>query len=102
MVKKSAQKPQAFKARHGEKMIEIKLRFWTNNIARARDKILKKHAWSAGVVRIEPNQAHGIKPGKPLPFHTLLDVGAAIEKVLIGQGITLHPGRKMRKYISNK
>ncbi len=86
-------------ARHGEKMIEVKIRFWTNNIAPEPGKIIPKHAWSGGVVRIEGNRAHGIVPGPPKPFHTLLDVGAIVEKVLIEHGIVLHPGRKMSKYV---
>ena len=43
---------------HGQKMIEVKLRFWTNDIATGEGKIAPKHAWSAGVVRIEKNKAH--------------------------------------------
>jgi len=86
-------------ARHGEKMIEIKIRFWTNGIAPEKGKIKPKHAWAAGVVRIEGNKAHGIVPGAPKPFHTLLDVGVVIEKVLIEQGIVLHLSTKMEKYV---
>ena len=87
---------------HGQKMIEVKLRFWTNDIATGEGKIVPKHAWSAGVVRIEKNKAHGITPGKPLPFHSLLDIGAVVEKCLIGHEIVLHPGKKMGKYVKDK
>lgn len=90
----------ALEAEHGEKMIEIKLRFWTNDIASEPGKVLPKHAWSSGVVRIERNDSHGIKPGSPLPFHSLLDVGAAIQKVLIEHGVMLHANRTMRKYFT--
>jgi len=87
-------------ASHGERMIEVKLRFWTNGIARGDGRVRPKHAWSGGVVRMERNETHGIKPKSPKPFHSLLDVGAAIEKVLIQHGIHLHPGSRMRKYVS--
>jgi len=87
-------------AKQGEKMIEVKLRFWTNDIAPETGKVIPKNAWAAGVVRIERNNSHGIEPTTPLPFHSLLDVGAVIEKVLIEHGVVLHPGRKMRKYFS--
>lgn len=87
-------------AEHGQKMIEVKLRFWTNDIAKEAGQIVPKHAWSSGVVRIKSNKSHGIVPGAPKPFHSLLDVGAVIEKLLIEQGIVLHPSRKMRKYIA--
>ncbi len=85
-------------AKYGQKMIEVKIRFWTNDIADEPGKIVPKHALSSGVVRIAPNKSHGIKPGKPLPFHSLLDVSSAIEKVLVSHGVMLHPSRKMRKY----
>lgn len=88
------------RAKQGEKMIEVKIRFWTNKIAAKEGEIVPKHAWVAGVVRMERNDSHGIKPGNPLVFHTLLDVGSAIEKVLVNHGVVLHPNRKMRKYLS--
>lgn len=81
-------------------MIEIKLRFWTNDIAGKEGEIIPKHAWSSGVVRIERNKSHGISPEAPKPFHSLLDVGAVIEKVLIEHGVVLHPSPKMKKYIT--
>jgi len=93
------EKYTALKAKHGDKMIELKLRFWTNGLAEQAGKVIPKNAWTSGVVRIERNDSHGIKPGTPLPFHSLLDVGAVIERVLIEHGIILHPGRKMEKYI---
>ena len=90
----------SLEAKQGEKMIEVKLRFWTNDISPEIGKVIPKHAWTSGVVRIERNYSHGIEPGKPLPFHSLLDVGAAIEKVLIEHGVVLHVGRKMSQYVS--
>ncbi len=86
-------------ASHGEKMIEVKLRFWTNNIADESGKILPRHAWTSGVARIERNDSHGIKPGNPVPFNSLLDIGTAVEKVIIKHKITLHIGRSMYKYL---
>ena len=71
------------------------------NLAGKSGQIIPKHAWSSGVVRIEPNKSHDIVPGSPKPFHSLLDVGAVIEKVLIEQGIVLHPSRRMRKYMQD-
>jgi hypothetical protein len=52
----------AQEAKHGEKMIEVKLRFWTNDIAEKKGDVIPKHAWSSGVVRVERNDSHGIKP----------------------------------------
>lgn len=91
---------KGIKANQNERMIEVKLRFWTNNIANGKGRVKPKHAWSSGVVRMERNDTHGIKPGSPTPFHSLLDVGAMVERVLIGHGIVLHPSPRMRKYVS--
>lgn len=102
MAKKKRQstkaKVAAKDAEYGENMIEIRLRFWTNNIAETDGQLLPKNAWCAGIARIEQNDAHGIKAGKPEQFHTLLDIGSTIEKILIDNGIVLHPSRKMSKY----
>lgn len=89
---------EVLEAQQGERMIEIKVRFWTNDIAEGKGNIRPKHAWSSGVVRIERNKSHGLVPQKPLPFHSLLDLTAVIEKVLLAQGITLHSSQKMKKY----
>lgn len=85
-------------AAYGEKMVELKLRFWTNDIAEGGGRILPKHAWSSGVVRVEANKSHGIVPGAPIPFQSLLDIGRAVEKCLIDQGIVLHASRRAQKY----
>jgi hypothetical protein len=85
-------------AKQGEKMIEVKVRFWTNDLAEEKGRILPKHAWSSGVVRVNGNRAHGIVPQDVIHFHSLMDIPAAIEKLLIEQGITLHASRRMMKY----
>jgi hypothetical protein len=51
---------------------------------------------------MERNESHGMVPQKFLPFHSLLDLTSVIEKVLIAQGITSHPSRKMQKYFESK
>lgn len=86
---------------HGQKMIEVKIRFWTNDIAEEEGKIIPKHAWSSGVVRMKSNNLHGIEPQNPQPFHSLLDIGVVIEKTLIAHDVILHPSRKMKKYTGN-
>lgn len=83
-------------------MIEVKVRFWTNDVARAANEIVPKHAWASGVVRMESNQSHGISAGKPIPFHSLMDLTAVIEKVLVTHRVTLIVNRRMRKYMIDK
>lgn len=87
---------------HGQRMIELKIRFWTNAIAREKGSIRPKHAWSSGVVRVQRNKAHGIASGEPLPFNSLLNLPAVIERALVENGIKLHPSRKMKRYLSDK
>jgi len=89
-------------AKHGQKMVEIKIRFWTDDIAAEKEKVVPKHAWTANVVRIERNNAHGITPSQPVPFNSLLDLGTAIEKVLVGHGVVLHSSTKMKKYFAGE
>ena len=85
-------------APQGEKMIEVKIRFWTNNIAEKDGMIRPKHAWARGVVRMERNDSHGVVPEKPMPFNSLMELSSVIEKVLIAHEITLHPSPKIEKY----
>jgi hypothetical protein len=91
---------EAKEARHGQKMIEVKIRFWTDEMSNVKGTVIPKHAWAAGVVRAERNDAHGIKPGVPVPFNSILDIGSAVEKIFIEHGIVLHNSRKMKKYFS--
>jgi hypothetical protein len=86
-------------AAHGKKMIEVKVRFWTNDLADGKGKIRPGHAWGSGVVRISPNDAHGIKPLDPIMFNSLAEIPSKIEKVLIDHGITIHKSERMKKYI---
>lgn len=88
-------------AKQGERMIEVKIRFWTNDIGGGKGVVRPKHAWASGVVRVERNKTHGIKPGSPRPFHSLMDLPAVVEKVLIEHGIVLHLNRRMKKYFDS-
>jgi hypothetical protein len=56
-------------SKRDKKMIEIKVRFWTNDLA-PEGAVLPKTARSSGVVRIESNAAHGITSGKARPFNS--------------------------------
>jgi len=83
----------------GERMIEVKVRFWTNGMAREKGQIRPKHAWTSGVIRIERNEVHGIKPKPPVPFNSLMAIPTVIEQVLIENGVALHLDHNMSKYI---
>jgi hypothetical protein len=88
-------------AKHGEKMIELRVRLWTDDIAPEKGKIAPKHAWAHGVVHIQKNSAHGIVPESPRPFNSLLDLGSVLEAVLIEHGITLHVGDQVKRYVAD-
>ena len=86
-------------AKHGQKMIEVRVRFWTDCLTDQKDAVIPKHAWDSGVVIIEGNKTHGITPDSPTPFNSILDLTSTIAKVLVDQGVTLHANRKLRKLI---
>ena len=90
---------EAREAAHGKRMIEVKLRFWTNDLGGGKGKILPKHAWGSGVVLLDTNNAHGIASPSPVPFNSIAEIPAKIEKVLIDHGVTIHPSSRMRRYI---
>ena len=78
-------------------MIEIRIKLWTNDIG-DKGTIVPKNAWDSGVVVMECNKSHGIQPVSPKPFHSLLDLPATIEKVLIEHKIVLHGSTRSKKY----
>lgn len=85
-------------AKHGSKMIEVKVRFWTNDLAEQKGRIRPRHAWGSGVVRIARNDSHGIEPLPPIMFNSLAEIPVKIEKVLIDHGVTVHKSERMKKY----
>lgn len=87
-------------AQWGSRMIELRVRFWTDNLAGGRGRIRPKHAWGGGVVRMSPNRAHGVTPKNPRPFNSMGDMVAVIERVLVEHGIKLHPMGKTQKLLS--
>ena len=98
MASKNDEAVAAKEAAHGQKMIELRVRFWTNDLADQPGKVAPKNAWAAGVVRIESNAAHGLKATSPAPFNSLPELSGVIERVLIEHDIKLHPSTKERKY----
>lgn len=82
----------------GERMVELKVHFWTDNIADGEGRVRPKHAWGSGVARVERNKAHGIAPQKAIPFNSLMELPAVIEQALIQAEVTIHPSRRMKRY----
>ena len=84
-------------ARRGEKMIEVRVRFWTNDIAETKGHILPKHCWPAGTVYASKNDSHGIKGSRTMPFNSLDEVQSAIEHAMEDVGIKVHESKKTPK-----
>lgn len=86
-------------AKFGERMIELKVCFWTDGIAEGKGYIRPKHAWTRGEVRIIKNDPHGIDPVRGYKFNSLMEIASAIEKVLVEHDIQLHLCSKMDRYV---
>jgi hypothetical protein len=86
------------KAEHGEKMIRLTVYLSTNKIASGAGKIDQKKARAQGMVQIQANEAHGIAGGTAVPFNSMLEIGIAIEEVLIEAGVKLRPSAREKKY----
>lgn len=78
-------------AAHGEKMIEVRVRFWTNDLAEG-GRILPKHAWSSGAVYLRTNPSHGITSQEAVMFNSLAELPEAIQGALANGGVALHHG----------
>jgi len=91
----------AVEAPIGDRMIEVRVKFWTNDIAGKNGNVWPKHAWDHGVVMLTPNKSHGIVWGdrNPRQFDSLLDLTTVIAGVLREHEVTLHAGRTLRKLI---
>jgi hypothetical protein len=86
------------KTSNKNKMIEIRVRLWTDDISTGK-QIQRKHAWDSGTVEILPNALHGINSGVGKTFNSLLGLSGAIEKALEEHSIQIHLGGKSRKYL---
>ncbi|MBN1366540.1 MAG: hypothetical protein JW967_01255 [Dehalococcoidales bacterium] len=88
------------KAKLKERMVEVKVRFWTHGIdGLPEGYIIPKHTWTRGIIRIESNDSYGIKPVKTRHFNSLIEIPNLIEKVLIDHNVKLHRKRNTEKYI---
>ncbi len=69
-------------------MIEVRVRFWTNDIAKQKGQIVAKKCHPSGMVHISPNKSHGIKASKGgTVFNSALGLPGAIEKELKKHGV---------------
>jgi len=66
---------EAREAKHGQKMISVNVRFWTDELTE-QGKILPKHAWVHGVVHLE-NESLSRNPAEQADSLQLVD-GASL------------------------
>ena len=100
-AKKTSGEPAAIEtraAKHGQKMLEVRVRFWTDDIAGKKGEIIPKHARGSGMINIDRNDAHGLTPEKWLAFNSMAEIPAVLEKCLIENGVKIISSRKMKKY----
>lgn len=89
---------EAVKAPKGERTIELTVRFFTDDIDNRSGYVVPKHAQECGAVHINANKSHGIKSQDPIIFNSLPQLHAAIERVLIQNGINLIVSNRTKKY----
>jgi hypothetical protein len=89
---------QEVEAAQGQKMIEVTIRFWTDDLAEQPGHVVPKKCWSSGVVRVSPNQSHGITGKNPVPFNSLSQIVPTIEELFIAHGIKVVPSSHERRY----
>ena len=85
------------KAKKGEKTIEVRIYFFTNNISKKKGEINQKECWESGRVMVTPNKSHGIKSKRAETFSSVSSLTRTIEKVLISQNIKIHPGKQTKQ-----
>jgi hypothetical protein len=98
--KKPSEAPEieARAAKHGQKMLEVRVRFWTDDIAKKKGEVIPKHAWGSGMINIDRNEAHGLTPERWLAFNSMAEIASVIEKCILENGVKIISSRKMKKY----
>jgi hypothetical protein len=93
---KSKKRAAPARASSAEKMLELKIKFWTNQIA-CKGKAAPKPGWAFGVVRIEASGSPHIDVKRPRHFGSFLELPSVIEQVLTEHGVVLAPKSRTRK-----
>lgn len=74
--------------------------FWGTDLA-PKGKIWPKHVLTQGTVNMVKNESHGIEPGDYVQFDTMLELGPALEKLLVEHGVTLHLSDRSKQHITD-
>ncbi len=77
----------------GERTIELRIRFWTNDIdGNPKGTITQRVCWDGGYVYVGNNKSHGIKNEGGSHFSGLCQLLCSVEKVLDKHDIRLQKG----------
>ena len=93
---------KSIKGVHGDKMIEVRVRFWTNNISKKKGRLVPRECWDAGTIAMDTNKLHGIKSKTPKGFGSLTGMVKVMEAVLTGHGVKLHMSGQNRRLYKTK
>jgi hypothetical protein len=90
-------KPPEVLKKHGETMITLTVKFFTDHLAKDPNMVRRKHAYTCGAVYMTKNETHGTRSGKTFKFNSMAELPLAMQKCLIAHDITLHPSKNDRK-----
>jgi hypothetical protein len=82
------------------KMIQIKVYLWTDQLAPKKGAILPKHAWEGGWVFLPANKLHGIRANRKKAFHRFSELLDTVGDILRQNGINIHEAPPRRKTAS--
>jgi len=75
------------------KTIGVTIRFWNMEPG----QVQPGHAWAAGTIYVQANEAHGIKSDEAIPFNRMAEIPLKLEEALAEHGVTLHIGEPASK-----
>jgi hypothetical protein len=81
---------EEIEAPHGDKTVEITIRFWTDQLADEKGKLLPKHINNSGKIRMSANKTHGIPSEEAMIFDSITELPAKIEELLEHHKIVVH------------
>ena len=83
-------------AKHGEKMIQVSVKFWTDGIASEEGHVLPGYCWEGGFVNVEANATHSLKATQPIPFNTLDELVPILISALDDAGVNILFNKRKR------
>lgn len=90
MVRVAESLPEPVAAPHGEKTIEVRIHFFTDNMKGVPEGQQRpKHAWFKGGISLVANESHGLRP-RTVHFHGPLELMGQLGALLRDAGVKFH------------